>query len=194
MKILSDAIRIITALVAIYVITVKTPVVGVFILITVFLSLFLKLRSRILINSSKAANWWEFIAVLVLCLNALVLGFGKYDDPNFMFLDIPLHFLGGAVAGWWAWLAFYYGKLEKFKMIEFAIVFLGVVALVGLAWEFFEWGLDQTLGVWYALPPSQPSVDDTLADLLMDILGGVLVLLIGLKINRESSTFKNMPR
>lgn len=49
----------------------------------------------------------------------------------------------------------------------------GTVALVGIAWEFFEFSMDVIYGFHM-----QPSLADTMGDLLFDLSGGLLFLLI----------------
>lgn len=49
----------------------------------------------------------------------------------------------------------------------------GTVALVGIAWEFMEFGMDAMYGFHM-----QPSLTDTMGDLLCDLCGGLLFLVI----------------
>ena len=83
--------------------------------------------------------------------------------------DIPLHFLGGLWIGLTS--IYIYHHSERFKPIVlenhlFLSIFLCVI-VVGVLWEFFEYytGLAFAFGN-YPL--------DTVKDMLMDILGGVV--------------------
>lgn len=188
LHILSDIARIATIFIALFILLLssKNPVIGAFIMVTAVLSFLLKFRRQILIPASRQADLLEFFAVVLIFTNALVLVFGKYEDPLLSYLDIPIHFFGGAVTGWWALLAFsrIFNESASFKnsfspalrrngreiMIYFLLI--GAVALIGVGWEFFEWTVDHTLGIWFTLPRAQPSVNDVLSDILMDLLGG----------------------
>lgn len=97
----------------------------------------------------------------------------------FPWLDIPLHLLGGLFIGLLAiWLS---GRLFVFfgewsRLQKFLLV-LGVVCLVGVFWEFFEFGLDWLYTIGIVGFKSQLSVADTIGDLFLDILGGLFALI-----------------
>jgi len=51
----------------------------------------------------------------------------------------------------------------------------------GVLWELFEWGFDYFIATPYRLHYMQPGLDgldDTMGDLAMDILGGLVVALL----------------
>jgi len=93
-------------------------------------------------------------------------------------VDVLLHFLGGA----WAAIAFFMlcghlfdGRIfsntwESSKILLLSISF---AAFVGVLWEFHEFILSSVFGAYL-----QPSLPDTLGDLLMDILGGTVLGLL----------------
>jgi hypothetical protein len=54
---------------------------------------------------------------------------------------------------------------------------VGFAMLIGVAWEFHEYILDQTINVWYNFPKSQVSLTDTMKDFLMDWLGASIAFL-----------------
>lgn len=115
----------------------------------------------------------------------LVLGFwgiGAFYGLHFLFwwYDVAAHFFGGA----WVALAtlalrqkFHFQISGNFQRITTFVIMLGIVALVGVLWEFFELILDRYImhtGFTYL-----PRVfEDTLSDLLMDLLGGAFMFLI----------------
>ena len=171
-KLLSDATRataLVAALVALY---IGRESAGIFIIATLVMTLLLKQRKLILLDNSRSADWWEFGAVLIFLVNAVLLVAGLYYDPHLSWIDIPMHFWGGAVAGTWAYFVFFKNRLSHTLFLQHTFLLLGAVALIGVGWEFFEWVIDHTLGYWFTFPRNQPSVDDILGDLLNDLLGG----------------------
>jgi hypothetical protein len=95
--------------------------------------------------------------------------------------DTLLHLLGGVWVGnlfiyiFSQRLVIFDGKKNLFYTLA---VILGFVALVGVGWELYEFMIDQTIGVKYALPLAQPSIADTMKDLASDLLGGTLTAII----------------
>jgi len=146
-----------------------------------------KLRRYIFIEESCAANWWEFSLTLLFTVNAIFVATGVYDSRYFAFLDIPLHLGGGIIVGWWAYLVL--AKKDGSLMLDWKrslIFIIGAAALLGVAWEIFEWGLDHTVGIWYVVQKAQPSLDDTMADLSNDLLGGLAVGIALLRSRRSN--------
>ena len=88
--------------------------------------------------------------------------------------DMPVHFLGGAfIALSIVWLhsfsGYIPGHITRILPLTFAVVILGTIA-VGIGWEIFERLLGHTWsieGYWI----------DTLTDILMDFLGGIVAYL-----------------
>jgi hypothetical protein len=108
------------------------------------------------------------LALGTLCLmQAAALMFSLYwIYPN---LDIPMHFLGGAVAALGYQSKFFMGKYAprfSFRLMP-TIVF---VVAIGLLWE----GYELVVG-----PVLSGHLTDTLIDLLMDTLGGIIGFSIG---------------
>lgn len=91
--------------------------------------------------------------------------------------DIPLHFWSGAEGALvFYWLAYRfpgYVNIEKNFSVTLVMV-LGWVALGGVLWEFGEYLYDLIVYVnGFSLRPAQFSLDDTLADLVFDLAGGL---------------------
>lgn len=62
------------------------------------------------------------------------------------------------------------------KNILFSVIAIVAFAvLIGVFWEFAEFSYDKLLPELAVRFPTQPSVDDTIADLLLDLLGGLAV-------------------
>ena len=86
-------------------------------------------------------------------------------------IDIPLHFIGGIFSGLVFFLVFKKSLKNKTASFILIAVLSGAVAF-GVFWEFFEWFLD------YYYPNAlkhQPNLNDTMADLALDLLGGLVV-------------------
>ncbi len=91
-------------------------------------------------------------------------------------VDIPLHFFGGFAIAY-----FLAGALRVFEKrrllrpsdpwVRLGLLF-GLVTTSAVFWEFAEWIADHTLGT-----RCQLSVDDTILDLLMGVLGGIVFLM-----------------
>ena len=107
--------------------------------------------------------------------NAIGLYYGWYLD-HFWF-DITLHFLGGFfIAMLMAnYLKEYVSNSNKLKN---ALIILGATVFIGVVWEFAEYVANQTL-----IEPTYKyfkvrayfmgDLDDTMNDLLMDIIGAL---------------------
>ena len=125
----------------------------------------------------KIFESWAFILfflIFILTNFALALYFKLYY--LFWWLDIIHHFLGGI------WLILFFNFLMKRFRITLiserqrAALFLaliGLVALIGVGWEFFEFILNR-----YVMSIGFLGYEDTLSDLFFDLLGGVLAFLV----------------
>jgi len=115
------------------------------------------------------------IAVLNFC--GLYLGW-YWSVRNF---DSFHHFLGGV---WIAGLSFYFFRkkpqfFDTGRSRTATLVFiLGLAALAGIFWEFFEFGVDQILINRELAPVAQATLRDTLADLFFDLLGGLVFVIL----------------
>ncbi len=151
------------------------PVMGIFIFATGLFSFLFKLRYPLFLSHSAYADFWELSGTIILFLNSFVLAFLDYNSISYGWLDIPMHLAGGMFVAFWVLLAFEedFASLALSKSI---LVILGITALIGVGWEFFEWTFDHIVGIRYHLPAAQVSLRDTMGDLLFDILGGLLVM------------------
>lgn len=108
-----------------------------------------------------------FTAFVSLALIHIVaMHFFLYE--TFDWFDIPMHFLGGVcIALCFALLPFFHIYLPK--RYTTITVYLCVVLLVGVVWEIFEYmtGLS-------GVAVQNDFVFDTVLDLVMDVLGGVV--------------------
>lgn len=110
--------------------------------------------------------------------------------------DVVMHFMGGMWLSLIAiWFLYFSGKLDFNKNFFLVLVIiLGIVALGGVLWEFFEFSFDKIfLGKIdkYAvrIGLAQLSLTDTLSDLFFDLLGGLAGgLLFFKKLKHEEKT------
>ena len=116
---------------------------------------------------------------LVLCsifiAHALTIVQGWYITHQWV--DIPLHIAGGA---WVAFVFFYFQRrhILLFSALPFwfsLLMVVGFVMLVGVAWEWLEFGFDYFFAKDNFLICAQLGLADTMGDLVMDLLGGMLV-------------------
>jgi len=69
-------------------------------------------------------------------------------------------------------------EILKQKFLSLFIVVLSFVALIGVLWEFFEFGYDVFISSKGYFMTAQQGVGDTMSDLFFDLLGGLLCLVI----------------
>lgn len=110
-----------------------------------------------------------FISAVVLALaNNLAVSFSLYWQ--YLWLDIPMHALGGIVAAL-GFLSFFAHHLPHKKRTRFFVVLLAVL-FVGIAWEVFEY----FNGI--GLTREKSIIADTALDLVMDLVGGVIAFFV----------------
>ncbi|MEK7513248.1 MAG: hypothetical protein AAB601_03555 [Patescibacteria group bacterium] len=104
--------------------------------------------------------------------------FGGFYEARADF-DIPLHLLGGFWIG--TLLLFFYGSYARGAFFEdrdraTRVLFLvAFVALIGVLWEFFEFGVSSlSVLLGHAAPGTGQTYADTLGDLALDLVGGSL--------------------
>lgn len=134
-----------------------------------------KLRRHILIEESREADRWEFALTLLFTTNIIFVALELFYQPSLAFFDTLMHFAGGAAVGWWALLALTNNRTLALDPARALLFIIGAAALLGIGWELFEWALDNTVGVWYTAQKAQPSLNDSMADLALDVLGGFIV-------------------
>lgn len=128
--------------------------------------------------------------------------FGWYWNPGYWWLDIILHFLGGFfVASFVWWFGNKFPQLDIFhrdddfqplknNIFKNFIIFIAISVLIGVFWEFFEFGYDYFLidsGRFVYLDYAQLSKSDTMGDLFMDFAGATVAALIFLLFRPRAS-------
>lgn len=122
-------------------------------------------------------------ALLILIASVVTLHYGGlyFGWYTLWWLDIPLHLLGGAFIG----VLFLYIFRERFLVLRelsfFPLLVLGVgfVTWIGVLWEFYEFFADVFVLHTYR-PLAYPGYVhfDTLLDLLNDMAGGTIAILL----------------
>ena len=121
------------------------------------------------ITSLRRAAW---APVLVFSIHVVALVcFDIYRRfPEF---DIPMHFAGGVAIAHFFGMSYHTAAQRKLLGEPSAVMFppmiLGLTSLAAVVWEFAEFIADRQFGTH-----SQPSLADTLLDLLMGLLGGAV--------------------
>lgn len=151
----------------------------------------LKLRRAIFIEPSRSADRWELSLTFLFAVNAVFVARALYNYPYLGLIDLPLHFIGGAFAGWWAYLVYAKNNRAADDRGTALIFILAGAALLGFGWEMFEWVLDRTVMAWYALPKAQPSLNDTMKDLTLDVVGGLIAGIVLLRARKGKSEAQN---
>ena len=122
-----------------------------------------------------------FLAILtVVVIHIVFMATGVYGAvPE---IDNLLHFSGGFVIGLLA-IAIHHDMTDKHDLFGHPswyhyLFVIGFVMLIGVAWEFHEYMLDNTAVIWWGWPQNQFGLRDTMLDLFMDGCGGSLAFLI----------------
>jgi len=125
----------------------------------------------------------------IFSLPILVLVVHVVLDTTYLYSSIDwtddvMHFLGGISLGIsyplflkYLQIQGFLGKMHKYIFFVFVI---SLISITAVGWEFFEFGLDivyprENLG------SRQPSLPDTMYDLILGLTGGAIGFFIGLK-------------
>ncbi len=113
--------------------------------------------------------------IIVFTLERALLSTGRTDWP--MWVSILFHGAGGFVTAWSASLFYKYYKNKLNLIISPRILFytflVCISALAGILWEIYEFIHDLLSACVY-----QPSIKDTIYDLISDIVGAVFFILL----------------
>ena len=115
---------------------------------------------------------------LVFIFSSILLGqFGGMYD-RFHWYDAFLHFLSAVVLGIVGFLIIYvFYSVNKLKLPLLIVVIFSFsfAVTIGVMWEIIEYFIDMTLGTNMQVG----SLDDTMIDLMVNSLGGLIASLIG---------------
>ncbi len=127
----------------------------------------------------------SYAILTVLVFHSILL----FTDGYFLIpgIDGPMHFAGGFAMGMLG-LAVHHCEIlhARTKHVSGWYHFLFVisfVALIAVLWEFHEYVLDHTFTVWMGWPQAQVSLQDTMADLMLGLIGGAIAFLCFRKAN-----------
>lgn len=124
----------------------------------------------------------KILSVFMVVLLFAILGINTWSILSLSYLKYPwldkiLHFFGGVfVFSFYFWFFEYSRKINKPPWPEFFFLIAGIgfAALVGLLWEFMEFGLDYFFIVKEIIDfPAQMGIVDTMADLFFDLAGAL---------------------
>lgn len=128
------------------------------------------------------------IGLLIFIIVVHILATVNYWYWTYLWLDIPMHFLGG----FWAAMSIValiskfhspagesiYKEFLNQNFLRFAVVILSLVVFVGVLLEFTEFFYDIFISSRGYSGFLQLSAADTIADLFFDILGGFVFLIV----------------
>lgn len=126
-------------------------------------------------------------AFVVVCAMLLAHGVAMAGELYYLlpWFDAVMHTFGGLAVGLVA-LACWHLAVEKVTLrpqvtlsptVITLLFTLGIVAIIGIVWEWHEFALDALANNLERLP-AQPSTFDTMSDFFFDLLGGGLAFLI----------------
>ena len=103
--------------------------------------------------------------------------------------DTITHFVASILVGFLAFIIIYIldQYWEGLHMDVYAMAFLVVIfaMAMGVVWELFEWGIDLAFGTH-----EQWGLQDTMKDLLVDTLAGIVIAVIGVKLVKKGELKK----
>lgn len=112
-----------------------------------------------------------YFPILVFILNLFLVFIGIYNIVYW--IDIPMHLLGGfAIAYSGSLILDYLGKRNLIKINNYwiwVLMIISFVALIAVFWEVAEFIFEFFYHVGL-----QPSIEDTILDLVLGIFGGFL--------------------
>ena len=120
---------------------------------------------------------FNFVALIVA---TYLIGFSSDVYYRIFWFDDALHFAGGMAVAIGASLFFKKDLAVSRRKLVIVVFLVGSSAVIGIGWEFFEWILDRVFFTERVFR-NQPSLNDTMSDLLFDISGGLLAALAYLK-------------
>lgn len=130
-------------------------------------------------------------AIGIFAFNFVLVLTGVYDAwPN---TDIPMHMLGGLAMGFLAWgVSIHFIRKIRYenhkpvtRYLMSLLYILGFVALIGVAWEMYEYVADVIMQTYFTdmndqlAGTRQNGVEDMLGDFVMDFIGGFVAWWLG---------------
>ena len=190
----ADALRVVIFLTAVATMVRGSVLYGLFCL----LALGLTLVPAIIARSTRARTPFELeLVLLVLMVGDMTLGnlLGLYVMlPGY---DKVLHLGGSTLIGLIGFLAVYLlhatGRTDLRPWLD-GILILFVTLGVGALWEISEYAVDHLLGRATQGSPGMSPLDDTMIDLVLDGVGGVVAAVLGPLYMRYSARSRQRAR
>ena len=127
------------------------------------------------------------IMTAIFVINLVGIYFKWYD---FFWFDMVLHFSGGLFV---ALLFSKYLERHLFSQTKLAnmLIIIGATMMIGVVWEFGEYFMNQTFSAKASAAFGMKldfigNLDDTMSDLLMDMLGAILTAAAFLKLKPKN--------
>ncbi|MEM1513976.1 MAG: hypothetical protein QXW78_01920 [Candidatus Thermoplasmatota archaeon] len=156
-----------------------------------FIALFLSLLPTIIKRNMKISLPWIFEFLIVFSVSLHIWGgaIGLYSLP---FYDKFVHFVVSAIISFFALIVVYILTvfsprlfMDSATMVFFIVIFS--IAIGGI-WEIAEFFYDK---VFFGYPASQISLDNTMGDLIADLIAGIFVAIFGTMAIKRGE-FKNI--
>jgi hypothetical protein len=126
------------------------------------------------------------LEILVIIALILHVGGGVLGGYGITHYDTLTHFVSSFLVAFLAFVIIYI--LDEYwdglKMDKYAMAFVVIIATIamGVIWEFYEWITDIIFGTY-----EQWGYNDTLKDLLIDTLAGIVMAIIGVSMIKRGS-------
>ncbi len=124
---------------------------------------------------------WAALPMLVVFIydNLVNVPLGFYE---WWWFDIFMHMFGGLVTAWSAHRFFKSEKISVKPNWLYGWLVIGTTAVVGIAWEVYEFYFQKITGFI-----TQPSIADTVADLVNDCVGALffVIIIVCLKVSNR---------
>lgn len=124
----------------------------------------------------------EMFAVLIIIGTTHMLGVVYFWYWKFLWLDAPMHFLGGLWVGLITLLiaSLFIKRPETVKRFNIILLAVGSAIVVGILWEVFEYAF----GI--SLASHSVFIRDTVTDLILDSVGGLVAGIYGYSILKKT--------
>lgn len=123
-----------------------------------------------------------FSLIVILAFHFFANLFNWYN--TIWWLDILMHLVGGGWVALTAYHLLFAGEKSRLaSSFERFVLVIGLVALIGVLWEFYEYLSDVYLLKVHPLTsaPNPRLLPDTLKDLFNDLVGGAIVAFFSLR-------------
>lgn len=128
--------------------------------------------------------------VYFYCIFSLVMGnmWNFYDKIEWW--DLLMHILSGIILGIIGnvILSKNLRKIEVKKVLRFFFI-VGMACIGGVVWEIYEFAIDSLFNLNTQIA-KESGITDTMWDLIMDLIGGIVIAMYFLLYNKKCNNFK----